>query len=172
MYDDDPILSSCGIEIDKQLTRVDARVLSAPTVSLFCLFFSLSHFRIWVMFFNCLDWYAIQLVVGNSEDCIPNRGRWNYNNKVVTTLLVREHIYLRTLCWTSPFFSLLQRLLDPVKIERWAIVNFSARCDMSRISRELINCGRSKGIVSILWYFVFLHGLRDGMAMDHLKFST
>uniref|UniRef100_K3ZQN8 Uncharacterized protein n=1 Tax=Setaria italica TaxID=4555 RepID=K3ZQN8_SETIT len=59
------------------------------------------------------------LVVGNSEDCIPNRGRWNYNNK---------------------------RLLDPVKIERWAIVNFSARCDMSRISRELINCGRSKGI--------------------------
>ena len=42
--------------------------------------------------------YAIQLVVGNSEDCIPNRGRWNYNNKVVTKLLVREHIYLRTLC--------------------------------------------------------------------------
>ncbi|KAK8459503.1 hypothetical protein SEVIR_2G154500v4 [Setaria viridis] len=89
-YDDDPILSSCGIEIEKHLTRVDGRVLSAPT-----------------------------LVVGNSEDCIPNRGRWNYNNK---------------------------RLLDPVKIERWAIVNFSARCDMSRISRELINCGRSKGI--------------------------
>ena len=46
------------------------------------------------------------------------------------------------------FFSLLQRLLDPVKIERWAIVNFSARCDMSRISRELINCGRSKGTLS------------------------
>ncbi|KAL6600540.1 hypothetical protein ACP70R_045340 [Stipagrostis hirtigluma subsp. patula] len=89
-YDDDPILSSCGIEIEKQLTRVDGRVLSAPT-----------------------------LVVGNSEDCIPNRGRWNYNNK---------------------------RLLEPVRIERWAIVNFSARCDMSRISRELINCGRTKGI--------------------------
>nr|CAB3465484.1 unnamed protein product [Digitaria exilis] len=24
-----------------------------------------------------------QLVVGNSEDCIPNRGRWNYNNKFI-----------------------------------------------------------------------------------------
>uniref|UniRef100_A0A0D3GPF6 Piwi domain-containing protein n=1 Tax=Oryza barthii TaxID=65489 RepID=A0A0D3GPF6_9ORYZ len=83
-YDDDPILSSCGIKIEKQLTRVDGRVLSAPT-----------------------------LVVGNSEDCVPNRGRWNYNNKV--------------------------RLFEPVKIERWAIVNFSARCDMSRISRDLIN---------------------------------
>uniref|UniRef100_A0A0E0HZ12 Piwi domain-containing protein n=1 Tax=Oryza nivara TaxID=4536 RepID=A0A0E0HZ12_ORYNI len=91
-YDDDPILSSCGIKIEKQLTRVDGRVLSAPT-----------------------------LVVGNSEDCIPNRGRWNYNNKV--------------------------RLFEPVKIERWAIVNFSARCDMSRISRDLINCGRTKGII-------------------------
>ncbi|KAK3132901.1 hypothetical protein QOZ80_6AG0529210 [Eleusine coracana subsp. coracana] len=89
-YDDDPILSSCGIEIEKQLTCVDGRVLSAPT-----------------------------LVVGKSLDCIPNRGRWNYNNKT---------------------------LFDPVKIERWAIVNFSARCDMSRISRDLINCGRSKGI--------------------------
>lgn len=31
-YDDDPILSSCGIKIEKQLTRVDGRVLSAPTV--------------------------------------------------------------------------------------------------------------------------------------------
>ncbi|KAF0911750.1 hypothetical protein E2562_011746 [Oryza meyeriana var. granulata] len=90
-YDDDPILSSCGMKIEKQLTRVDGRVLSAPT-----------------------------LVVGNSEDCIPNRGRWNYNNK---------------------------RLFEPVKIERWAIVNFSARCDMSRISRDLINCGRTKGII-------------------------
>uniref|UniRef100_A0A0E0HZ07 Piwi domain-containing protein n=1 Tax=Oryza nivara TaxID=4536 RepID=A0A0E0HZ07_ORYNI len=89
-YDDDPILSSCGIKIEKQLTRVDGRVLSAPT-----------------------------LVVGNSEDCIPNRGRWNYNNKVVRLLVMR--------------------LFEPVKIERWAIVNFSARCDMSRISRDLIN---------------------------------
>uniref|UniRef100_A0A0E0HZ08 Piwi domain-containing protein n=2 Tax=Oryza TaxID=4527 RepID=A0A0E0HZ08_ORYNI len=97
-YDDDPILSSCGIKIEKQLTRVDGRVLSAPT-----------------------------LVVGNSEDCIPNRGRWNYNNKVVRLLVMR--------------------LFEPVKIERWAIVNFSARCDMSRISRDLINCGRTKGII-------------------------
>uniref|UniRef100_A0A453KH56 Piwi domain-containing protein n=1 Tax=Aegilops tauschii subsp. strangulata TaxID=200361 RepID=A0A453KH56_AEGTS len=61
-----------------------------------------------------------QLVVGNSQDCVPFKGRWNYNNK---------------------------KLFEPVRIERWAIVNFSARCDMSRISRELINCGRTKGII-------------------------
>ena len=90
-YDDDPIFSSCGIKIDNQLTRVEGRVLSAP-----------------------------MLVVGNSQDCVPFKGRWNYNNK---------------------------KLFEPVRIERWAIVNFSARCDMSRISRELINCGRTKGII-------------------------
>ncbi|GJN34391.1 hypothetical protein PR202_gb23047 [Eleusine coracana subsp. coracana] len=64
-YDDDPILSSCGIEIEKQLTCVDGRVLSAPT-----------------------------LVVGKSLDCIPNRGRWNYNNKFIDrpfTLVDEDH---------------------------------------------------------------------------------
>jgi eukaryotic translation initiation factor 2C len=81
-----------------------------------------------LMFSDYFD-LLIQLVVGNSEDCIPNRGRWNYNNK---------------------------RLFEPVKIERWAIVNFSARCDMSRISRDLINCGRTKGIVSFCVPFFIL----------------
>nr|CAD1839541.1 unnamed protein product [Ananas comosus var. bracteatus] len=89
-YDDDPLLSSCGIKIEKQLLRLDGRVLLPPT-----------------------------LVVGNKEDCMPRNGRWNFNNK---------------------------RLWAPTKIERWAIVNFSARCDMSHLSRELINCGRNKGI--------------------------
>ncbi|OAY67541.1 Protein argonaute 16, partial [Ananas comosus] len=89
-YDDDPLLSSCGIKIEKQLLRLDGRVLLPPT-----------------------------LIVGNKEDCMPRNGRWNFNNK---------------------------RLWAPTKIERWAIVNFSARCDMSHLSRELINCGRNKGI--------------------------
>ncbi|XVE72463.1 hypothetical protein DITRI_Ditri11bG0041100 [Diplodiscus trichospermus] len=60
-----------------------------------------------------------RLKVGNREDCVPRNGRWNFNNK---------------------------RLLDPKKIERWIVVNFSARCDISRISRDLISCGRNKGI--------------------------
>ncbi|GAV71984.1 PAZ domain-containing protein/Piwi domain-containing protein/DUF1785 domain-containing protein [Cephalotus follicularis] len=62
---------------------------------------------------------APKLKVGNGEDCIPRNGRWNFNNKT---------------------------LLEPTRIERWAVVNFSARCDTSYISRELINCGRKKGI--------------------------
>ncbi|XP_022771735.1 protein argonaute 16-like isoform X2 [Durio zibethinus] len=60
-----------------------------------------------------------RLKVGNREDCIPRNGRWNFNNK---------------------------RLLDPKNIERWIVVNFSARCDISRISRDLISSARNKGI--------------------------
>ncbi|CAL9129110.1 unnamed protein product, partial [Musa textilis] len=90
-YDEDPILRSCGIYIDKQLSKLDGRVLSAP-----------------------------MLKVGNNEDCVPRNGRWNFNQK---------------------------RLFNPIQIDqRWAIVNFSAQCDLSYLSRELINCGRNKGI--------------------------
>lgn len=62
---------------------------------------------------------APKLKVGRGEDCITRNGRWNFNNK---------------------------QLLNPTRIERWAVVNFSARCDTSHLSRELINCGRNKGI--------------------------
>ncbi|CAL5385147.1 unnamed protein product [Camellia sinensis] len=34
--------------------------------------------------------------------------------------------------------------------ERWEVVNFSAHCDTSHLSRELINCGRNKGLASAL----------------------
>ncbi|XP_022930861.1 protein argonaute 16-like [Cucurbita moschata] len=60
-----------------------------------------------------------KLKVGRSDDCIPRNGRWNFNNKT---------------------------LLNPTRIDSWIVVNFSARCDTSYISRELINCGRNKGI--------------------------
>ncbi|WOK92632.1 protein argonaute 16-like [Canna indica] len=90
-YDEDPFLSSCGLYIDKQLTKFDGRVLNAPT-----------------------------LKVGNEENCVPRNGRWNFNQK---------------------------RLWRPIQIKDWAIVNFSARCDLGYLSRELNNCGRNKGIV-------------------------
>ncbi|XP_038705645.1 protein argonaute 16-like [Tripterygium wilfordii] len=61
-----------------------------------------------------------KLKVGNGEDCFPRNGRWNFNNKT---------------------------LLNPTRINQWAVVNFSARCDTSRISHDLINCGRKKGII-------------------------
>ncbi|GAB4859397.1 hypothetical protein Ancab_010860 [Ancistrocladus abbreviatus] len=60
-----------------------------------------------------------KLKVGKCEDCIPHNGRWNFNSK---------------------------QLHSAVKIQCWAIVNFSSRCDTSHLSRELINCARSKGV--------------------------
>ncbi|XP_030520851.1 protein argonaute 4-like [Rhodamnia argentea] len=62
---------------------------------------------------------APRLKVGNGEDFFPRNGRWNFNNK---------------------------KLVEPSKIERWAVVNFSARCDVRGLVRDLIKCGNMKGI--------------------------
>ncbi|KAI7983451.1 Protein argonaute 4 [Camellia lanceoleosa] len=62
---------------------------------------------------------APRLKVGNGEDFFPRNGRWNFNNK---------------------------KLVDPTKIERWAVVNFSARCDVRGLVRDMIKCGDMKGI--------------------------
>lgn len=37
-YDDDPMLATCGISIEKQLTQVNGRVLETPKVNSFCIF--------------------------------------------------------------------------------------------------------------------------------------
>ncbi|URE28760.1 DUF1785 domain containing protein [Musa troglodytarum] len=60
------------------------------------------------------------LKVGNMEDCIPRNGRWNFVQKT---------------------------LLQPCELlhDEWAIVNFSSRCDLSHLSRELTKCARNKG---------------------------
>ncbi|XP_047325590.1 protein argonaute 4A [Impatiens glandulifera] len=62
---------------------------------------------------------APKLKVGNGEDFFPRNGRWNFNNK---------------------------KLVDPTRIERWAVANFSARCDIRGLIRDLIKCGDLKGI--------------------------
>eukprot|EP00262_Sarcandra_glabra_P005111 TRINITY_DN16421_c0_g1_i1.p1 TRINITY_DN16421_c0_g1~~TRINITY_DN16421_c0_g1_i1.p1 ORF type:complete len:914 (+),score=151.93 TRINITY_DN16421_c0_g1_i1:78-2819(+) len=63
---------------------------------------------------------APKLKVGNGEDFAPRNGRWNFNNK---------------------------KLLEPSRIQRWAVVNFSARCDTRNLCRDLIRCGEQKGII-------------------------
>lgn len=48
--------------------------------------------------------------------------------------------------------------MEPSKIERWAVVNFSARCDIRGLVRDLMKCGEMKGIVCFvrLLYLYFL----------------
>ncbi|XP_044489091.1 uncharacterized protein LOC123213687 [Mangifera indica] len=62
---------------------------------------------------------APRLKVGNGEDFFLQNGRWNSNNK---------------------------KLVEPTKIKRWAVVNFSARCDIRSLVRDLIKCGDMKGL--------------------------
>ncbi|XP_061364756.1 protein argonaute 4A-like [Gastrolobium bilobum] len=62
---------------------------------------------------------APSLVVGRGENFIPRGGRWNFNHK---------------------------KLIEPVKIEHWAIVNFSTRCDIVYLCNTLKKCADMKGI--------------------------
>ncbi|KAM7522670.1 hypothetical protein LguiA_012572 [Lonicera macranthoides] len=62
---------------------------------------------------------APKLKVGNGEDLMPRNGRWNLNHK---------------------------KFAEPTKIERWAVVNFSARCDARGLVKDLIRCADSKGV--------------------------
>ncbi|XP_071724140.1 protein argonaute 4-like [Rutidosis leptorrhynchoides] len=62
---------------------------------------------------------APRLKFGNGDDFSPRNGRWNFNNKT---------------------------LVEPTKVERWAVVNFSARCDLRGLVRDLTRCAEAKGI--------------------------
>ncbi|XP_022728692.1 protein argonaute 4-like [Durio zibethinus] len=57
--------------------------------------------------------------VGDGEHFLPRNGRWNFNNK---------------------------RFVEPTRIEDWGVVNFSARCDVNKLVRDLMRCGEMKGI--------------------------
>ncbi|KAJ0467239.1 hypothetical protein HanIR_Chr14g0683151 [Helianthus annuus] len=37
------------------------------------------------------------------------------------------------------------KFVDPTKIEKWAVANFSARCDIRNLVKDLIKCGGMKG---------------------------
>nr|AGS47796.1 argonaute 9 [Salvia miltiorrhiza] len=60
-----------------------------------------------------------KLKVGNGEDLFVRNGRWNFNNK---------------------------KFANPCKIDRWAVVNFSARCDIRGLLRDLKKVGEAKGV--------------------------
>ncbi|XP_031265880.1 protein argonaute 4A-like [Pistacia vera] len=59
------------------------------------------------------------LKVGNNKDFYPRNGRWNFNDK---------------------------KLVNPVTIQTWAIVNFSARYDRRNLCNTLLRCAEMKGI--------------------------
>ncbi|KAJ4787293.1 Argonaute family protein [Rhynchospora pubera] len=62
---------------------------------------------------------APKLKTGNGGDFSPRDGRWNFNNKT---------------------------LIRPCHVDKWAVVNFSARCDVRSLIRDLIRCGNMKGV--------------------------
>ncbi|XP_057431384.1 protein argonaute 4A-like [Lotus japonicus] len=62
---------------------------------------------------------APRLIVGDGVDILPRNGRWNFNDK---------------------------KLVEPEMLKNWAIVNFSARCDMERLLNIIRICSERKGM--------------------------
>ncbi|XP_071707484.1 protein argonaute 4A-like [Rutidosis leptorrhynchoides] len=72
--------------------------------------------------FNQLEGRVLEppkLKFGSGGDLFPRGGRWNFNNKT---------------------------LVDPSKINCWAVVNFSARCDINGLIRNLLRATQAKGM--------------------------
>ncbi|KAG2313363.1 hypothetical protein Bca4012_027928 [Brassica carinata] len=90
---------------------------------------------------------APKLRVGNGEDFQPCNGRWNFNNKL-----------------DRLFFS------SPTTVTRWAVVNFSSRCDINRLIPDLILCGNMKDInVEPPYEFVFQENPQFRNAPAHIR---
>lgn len=89
----------------------------------------------------------MQVKVANGEDLFTRNGRWNFNNKVYCTpLFSKKMSESNFMCFkTTCMFG--QKFVNACKIERWAVVNFSARCDVRNLVRDLMRVAESKGIV-------------------------
>ncbi|WJX30417.1 Protein argonaute 4A, variant 2 [Trifolium repens] len=73
-------------------------------------------------FFTQVEGRVLQaptLVVGRGNNFCPQNGRWNFNDK---------------------------KLVEPVKIERWAIVNFSSRCNTNHLLNLIKKNSELKGM--------------------------
>ncbi|KAK2439745.1 protein argonaute [Trifolium repens] len=73
-------------------------------------------------FFTQVEGRVLQaptLVVGRGNNICPQNGRWNFNDK---------------------------KLVEPVKIERWAIVNFSSRCNTNHLLNLIKKNSELKGM--------------------------
>ncbi|CAN8247031.1 unnamed protein product [Cochlearia groenlandica] len=62
---------------------------------------------------------APKLKMGCGDEVVPRNGRWNFNNK---------------------------QFVEPTKVEKWAVANFSARCNVRQLVCDLIRIGGTKGI--------------------------
>lgn len=62
-----------------------------------------------------------------------------------------KYLYLIPCLVTTCIFA--QKFVNACKIEKWAVVNFSARCNVRGLVSDLMRVGESKGIVCYPYSF-------------------
>ncbi|KAL5150659.1 Protein argonaute 6 [Glycine soja] len=165
-YDDDPVLAACGISIEKQLNLIEEQVDHGQETDAGKLQKlgetqqkksnnildkeSESKSKNEVLeiknqsgrddtgiglFFSCIE-----------EPRIGGSPMFDMREEPMTEPMTTVEV-LDLGSAMNPPQELNKTLLQASHIDYWAVVNFSASCDTSYISRELIRCGMSKGIV-------------------------
>ncbi|KAH0918445.1 hypothetical protein HID58_026105 [Brassica napus] len=74
---------------------------------------------------------APKLKMGRGDELFPRNGRWNFNNK---------------------------QFVEPTKIDKWAVANFSARCNVRQLVDDLMRIGGMKGVEIAPPFDVFEEG--------------
>ncbi|KAG5379282.1 hypothetical protein IGI04_027124 [Brassica rapa subsp. trilocularis] len=74
---------------------------------------------------------APKLKMGCGDELFPRNGRWNFNNK---------------------------QFVEPTKIDKWAVANFSARCNVRQLVDDLMRIGGMKGVEIAPPFDVFEEG--------------
>ena len=146
-YDTEPLLRSCGISISSNFTQVEGRVLQAPKV---CWLVKLSY---------CIQVYLIFVFLWLAAE--NGTRRWTVSTKwslefqqqgAVSCLSLFVFTFSCKKDVLIPSFLLLQQFVEPTKIDKWAVANFSARCNVRQLVDDLIRIGGMKGIVSMILF--------------------
>lgn len=145
-YDAEPLLRSCGISISSNFTQVEGRVLPAP--------------KVWYSYL-VLTWIIVLNVLFVFFAAENGTWRWTVSEKwslefqqqgAVSCLSLFVFTFSCKKDVLIPSFLLLQQFVEPTKIDKWAVANFSARCNVRQLVDDLIRIGGMKGIVSMILF--------------------
>lgn len=88
----------------------------------------------------------LQLKLGNGEHIIPRNGWWNIKDKVID---ITYDAFVFLSCYKC--FYVVQKFLEPKKLENWVLVNFSTSCDVRKMFEELPKISSAKGMVRLFY---------------------
>jgi len=118
---------------------------------------AIAYFLTWWIVFS----FCIHVIFSCFLWLTAENGMWIWNLSQKWSLELQQQgavslcLSLYFTCSESLIPFVVQEFVEPTKIQRWVVVNFSARCNVRQVVDDLIKIGGSKGIVSRILFFCF-----------------